>query len=77
MPLAHPATPAGDYEPCSPSDPGAQELGLQWFADNHLADKVLPPSITMRDFEKVGGGEREGRNGARSERSGSRGYRRG
>lgn len=41
------------YEACSPSATGAQELTLQWFADNNLADKVMPPKITMRDFEKV------------------------
>ena len=28
-------------------------MSLQYFADNNLADKVLPPKITMRDFEKV------------------------
>ena len=41
------------YEACSPSEQGAQEMTLQYFADNNLADKVLPPRITMRDFEKV------------------------
>jgi vacuolar protein-sorting-associated protein 4 len=41
------------YEACSPAEPGAEERNLQWFADNNLADKVLPPRITMRDFEKV------------------------
>jgi vacuolar protein-sorting-associated protein 4 len=41
------------YEACSPAEPGAQEMTLQYFADNNLADKVLPPRITMRDFEKV------------------------
>ncbi|KAG2446825.1 hypothetical protein HYH02_008385 [Chlamydomonas schloesseri] len=41
------------WEPCSPGDPGAQELSLNYFAENNLADKVLPPRITMRDFEKV------------------------
>lgn len=48
----------GMYLPCAPSDPGAQEMSLQYFADNSLADKVLPPKITMRDFQKVrqGGG---------------------
>jgi len=43
----------GMYLPCAPSDPGAQEMSLQYFADNNLADKVLPPPITMRDFHKV------------------------
>ncbi|GFR49509.1 hypothetical protein Agub_g11549 [Astrephomene gubernaculifera] len=41
------------WEPCSPGDSGAQELSLNYFAENGLADKVLPPRITMRDFEKV------------------------
>ncbi len=41
------------YEACSPSAPGAEELNLQYFVDNNLADKVLPPRISMRDFEKV------------------------
>mmetsp|Transcript_16391 Transcript_16391/g.40866 ORF Transcript_16391/g.40866 Transcript_16391/m.40866 type:complete len:434 (-) Transcript_16391:601-1902(-) len=41
------------YEPCAPSDPKAEEKSLTWFADNNLADKVLPPRITQRDFEKV------------------------
>ncbi|KAJ9505934.1 hypothetical protein QJQ45_017013 [Haematococcus lacustris] len=41
------------WVPCAPSDPGAKELSLQYFADNNLADKVVPPSISMRDFEKV------------------------
>lgn len=48
----------GMYVPCSPADPGAQEMTLQYFADNNLADKVVPPQITMRDFEKVRGGDR-------------------
>ncbi|GAX73177.1 hypothetical protein CEUSTIGMA_g630.t1 [Chlamydomonas eustigma] len=41
------------YEACSPSEPGAEEMTLQYFAENNLADKVIPPAITMRDFEKV------------------------
>lgn len=41
------------YEPCSPSEPGAEEKTLQWFADNDLAGRVIPPRISMRDFEKV------------------------
>lgn len=49
-----PAARAGSgYEPCAPSDPAAKEMSLTYFADNGLADKVLPPRITMRDFEKV------------------------
>ncbi|PNH05006.1 Vacuolar protein sorting-associated protein 4A, partial [Tetrabaena socialis] len=41
------------WEPCSPGDAGAQEHSLSYFSDNGLADKVIPPCITMRDFEKV------------------------
>eukprot|EP00798_Chlamydomonas_sp_ICE-L_P027690 gene27690-7331_t len=41
------------YCACAPSDPAAKEMTLNYFADNDLADKVLPPPITMRDFEKV------------------------
>lgn len=33
--------------------PGAQECGLQYFADKGIADQVVPPVITMKDFEKV------------------------
>jgi hypothetical protein len=51
------------WEPCAPSDPGAKPLSLQYFADNNLADKVLPPKITMRDFEKVREGGKTGRAG--------------
>lgn len=28
------------WEPCSPGDPGAQELSLNYFAEKNLADKV-------------------------------------
>lgn len=42
-----------NYEACSPSEEGAEEKNLQWFSDNNLADRVLPPQISMRDFEKV------------------------
>ena len=41
------------WEPCPPSAPGAKEVTLQWFAEKNMADKVLPPKISMRDFEKV------------------------
>lgn len=50
--MAHPG--GGDgYEPCPPTAPGAQEVGLQYFADKGLADKVVPPKISRRDFEVV------------------------
>lgn len=42
------------YEPCAPTAPGAQEMSLQQFADKGLAEKVVPPTITKRDFDKVG-----------------------
>lgn len=41
------------YEPCPPADPEGREASLQQFAEKGLAERVLPPSITMRDFEKV------------------------
>jgi vacuolar protein-sorting-associated protein 4 len=41
------------YEPCAPGAPGAQEVSLQYFADKGLADRVLPPTITRADFDKV------------------------
>eukprot|EP00882_Tetradesmus_deserticola_P021488 GHRQ01023261.1.p2 GENE.GHRQ01023261.1~~GHRQ01023261.1.p2 ORF type:complete len:237 (+),score=119.61 GHRQ01023261.1:206-916(+) len=41
------------YEPCAPLAPGAQECTLQYFADKGIADKVVPPIISMRDFDKV------------------------
>lgn len=41
------------YLPCPPSDPSGSEFTLQQFAEQGQADKVLPPQITMRDFEKV------------------------
>jgi hypothetical protein len=41
------------YEPCAPLAPGAQECTLQYFADKGIADQVVPPVITMKDFEKV------------------------
>lgn len=33
--------------------PGAQECSLQYFADKGIADKVVPPTISMKDFLKV------------------------
>lgn len=41
------------YEPCAPSAPGAEEINLNWFMENNKADLVIPPKITMTDFEKV------------------------
>lgn len=41
------------YEPCAPGAPGAKEVTLQYFVDQGLADKVVPPRITKRDFDKV------------------------
>lgn len=40
------------YVPCAPADPGAKEMTLQYFSDNNLADKVVPPPITVQDFHK-------------------------
>lgn len=40
------------YVPCPPSDPQAEERTLQYFSDNDLADRVIAPAITFRDFEK-------------------------
>lgn len=51
--VKHPTTGGDGYEPCPPLAPGARELSLQWFADQGLADQVVPPVISMRDFEKV------------------------
>jgi len=36
--------------------PGAQEVSLQYFADKGIADQVVPPVISMRDFDRVSGG---------------------
>jgi vacuolar protein-sorting-associated protein 4 len=44
---------AEGFEPCPPSAPGAQEVNLQYFADKGLADRVVPPTISRNDFEKV------------------------
>lgn len=51
--IKHPVTGGDGYEPCAPRAPGAQECGLQYFADKGIADQVVPPVITMKDFEKV------------------------
>ncbi|KAF8072928.1 SKD1 [Scenedesmus sp. PABB004] len=51
--IKHPVTGGDSYEPCAPSAPGAQECTLQYFADKGIADQVVPPVISMRDFEKV------------------------
>ena len=40
-------------EPCSPGDPGAFAATLQSLADGGRAAEVVPPNITMRDFQKV------------------------
>lgn len=40
------------FVPCPPSDPAAEEKSLQYFSDNDLADRVIAPPITFRDFEK-------------------------
>jgi len=41
------------YEPCSPGMPEAVEMTLKNFVDKGITDKVQPPKISMRDFEKV------------------------
>ena len=41
------------YVACAPSDLIAKEMSLNYFMENNLADQVLPPPISMRDFEKV------------------------
>lgn len=51
--IKHPVTGGDGYEPCAPLAPGAQECTLQYFADKGIADQVVPPVITMKDFEKV------------------------
>lgn len=40
------------YLPCAPADLGAKEMTLQYFSDKNLADKVIPPPITIKDFHK-------------------------
>lgn len=51
--VRHPVTGGDGYVPCAPLDPGAQECSLQYFADKGIADQVVPPTITMKDFVKV------------------------
>lgn len=51
--IKHPVTGGDGFEPCAPMAPGAQECTLQYFADKGIADQVVPPTITMRDFFKV------------------------
>jgi len=51
--VRHPVTGGDGYVPCAPLDPGAQECTLQYFADKGIADQVVPPTITMKDFIKV------------------------
>eukprot|EP00775_Hariotina_reticulata_P013692 gene13692-13814_t len=51
--IKHPVTGSDGYEPCAPMAPGAQEVGLQYFADKGIADQVVPPVISMRDFDRV------------------------
>jgi hypothetical protein len=51
--IKHPVTGGDGYEPCAPMAAGAQECTLQYFADKGIADQVVPPVITMKDFEKV------------------------
>jgi vacuolar protein-sorting-associated protein 4 len=41
------------FEPCPPADPAGQEATLAQFAERGMADRVLPPAISMRDFDKV------------------------
>lgn len=51
--IKHPVAGGDGYEPCAPMAAGAQECTLQYFADKGIADQVVPPVITMKDFEKV------------------------
>lgn len=51
--IKHPVTGGDGYEPCAPMAPGAQECTLQYFADKGIADQVVPPIISMKDFLKV------------------------
>jgi vacuolar protein-sorting-associated protein 4 len=51
--IKHPQTGGDGYEPCPPMAPGAQECTLQYFADKGIADQVVPPIISMKDFLKV------------------------
>ena len=51
--MKHPTDGGAAYEPCPPGAPSAQEVTLTYFADKGTADRVLPPRITKRDFDKV------------------------
>jgi len=62
--VRHPADGGDAYMPCAPGAPGSQEVTLQHFADKGLADRVLPPTISRIDFDKVGLGFRGGAGGA-------------
>lgn len=42
-----------NYVPCEPTAPDAREMCFQYFEENSLGDKVVPPPISMRDFETV------------------------
>jgi len=42
-----------NYMPCLPTDAGAKAMTLQYFSDNDMTDKVVPPLISMNDFRKV------------------------
>ncbi|XP_042432246.1 protein SUPPRESSOR OF K(+) TRANSPORT GROWTH DEFECT 1-like isoform X3 [Zingiber officinale] len=46
-------TSEGMWLPCGPRHPAAVETTLQDLAAKGLADKILPPSITRTDFDKV------------------------
>lgn len=52
-PCKGPAGEPGYWEPCAPSTPGAVPKDLAWFAQENMADKVVVPIITMRDFDKT------------------------
>ena len=41
------------YEPCSPGEPDAFEATLMSLADAGYSKQVLPPKITMGDFNRV------------------------
>ncbi|EKX33345.1 vacuolar protein sorting protein 4 [Guillardia theta CCMP2712] len=39
--------------PCSPSDPDGEEMTIMDLAKNNLADKLVAPPVSYRDFEKT------------------------
>ncbi|CAN8285635.1 unnamed protein product [Cochlearia groenlandica] len=43
----------GTWIPCGPRQPGAIQTTMQDLAAKGLAEKIIPPSITRADFEKV------------------------